>query len=303
MEVIMKKIVCMFAMFMLLWSLPAGAAPVFYDSFTRSGELVGTSPDTGGGAYFYVPSGFLYTQEKEGDGGRAYLEITSQHSGAFVNFSIRTNPTGLNYAYSPTFYMTATFNSSDLSHDYGGHLGVEVGINVRANDGDPLVREQQIGLGQSGWYGDLGDDPHTVAWGSGTQFGRRSLGDYTLGNTVTLAMKFEEEQMNTQAVQYYYAVYAAVVPSSGVEPTWTKIAEEGNRLYTYSVDYIGLTVGGRNGGINDPQTHSGYIDEIRIGKTWDDVMPISTSVPEPATMLLLSLGLIGLAGVRSRMTQ
>ncbi len=287
----MKKNVSLFAMCMLLWSLPAGAETVFYDSFTRSGELVGTTPDIGGGAYVYVPTIPGTEQVKEGDGGRAHLAITSEHSGTFNNFSIQTPVTGLNYSYSPVFYLTATFNTSDLTEQYGGHLGVEVGINVWGSGGTALVREQQIGLGQAGWYGDLGVAPHTVAWGSGTQFGRHSLGDYTLGDTVTLALKFEEKLMNLPTVQYSYEVFAGEVPLSGDEPTWTRIAVEANRLQGYSVDYIGLIVGGRDGGISDPQTHSGYIDEIRIGKTWADVQ----AVPVPGALWLLASVFPGLA--------
>jgi hypothetical protein len=256
-----RSLVCLLGVSMLLWCSTAMAAPVFYDSFTRSGELVGTSPDTGGGAYVYVPtlvpSGS--TTEKVGTGSNAYLSIASNNAGGnWNNFSIQTTTTGINYAYSPTFYMTATFNSSDLSSLYGGHLGVEVGINVKNDSGATLVREQQIGLGQSGWYGDLAANPHTVAWGSGTQFGRHSLGDYALGNTVTLALKFEEKPMNLPTLQYMYEVFAGVVSSSGAEPTWTKIAGESNRIYTYSVDYIGLIVGGIDGGPSVPAvTHSG----------------------------------------------
>ncbi|MCX5639079.1 MAG: PEP-CTERM sorting domain-containing protein [Planctomycetota bacterium] len=271
-------------MIMMLWSVPAGAGLFFYDSFTRSGELAGTSPDTGGGAYVYVPSGFGSTDTRVGTGDDAYMAVASEHSGAFVNFSVRTPVTGLNYSASPIFYMTATFNSSDLSKLYGGHLGVEVGIDVTKTGGGSLVREQQIGLGQSGWYGDLAEDPHTVAWGSSTAFGRFTLGDYTLGNTATLALKFEEKLMNLPTVQYYYEIFAGVVSLSGDEPIWTKIAAEANRPQGYSLDYIGLNVGGINHG--DLLTHSGYIDEIRLGTTWDDVQPI----PEPATLLLLGLG-------------
>jgi hypothetical protein len=294
--VLMKKAVWMFAACLLLWSLPAGASTVFYDSFTRTGELVGTSPDTGGGAYVYVPTLPGFRNVKEGTGGSAHLEMESNASGQFHNFSIRSAPTGLNYAYSPTFYMTATFNSSDLSERWGGHLGVEVGINVWDNDGTSRVRQQQIGLGQSGWYGDLAAAPHTVAWGSGTQFGRYSLGDYTLGDTVTLAMKFEEKPMNLQTLQYMYKVYAGVVSPSGAEPTWVEIAGESGRLFTYSVDYIGLIVGGIDGGVNNPQIHSGYIDEIRIGNTWADV----NAVPLPGAFWLLASGVGALAGWRVR---
>lgn len=286
-----KSLVCVFGMFMLLWCSSANADMIFYDSFTRSGELVGTSPDTGGGAYVYVPSGYIDT--KVGTGSRAYLAVQSQHSGSFINFSIRTTPTGLNYDYSSTFYLTATFNSSDLSQQYGGHLGVEVGVNVWKNGTkEDRILEQQIGLGQSNWYGDGGAAPHTVAWGSGSQFGRFSLGDYTLGSTVTLAMKIEEI---LSSGHYNFKAYAAVVPSSGLEPTWTEIAGESGKDYTYSVDYIGLTVAGINHG--DLITHSGYIDEIRIGKTWNDVTP----VPLPAAFWLLGSGLAGLGILRKRM--
>jgi hypothetical protein len=286
----MTPILRMFAVIMLLWSLPAAATLVFFDSFTRSGELVGTSPDIGGGAYVYAPTGFGSTDTKVGTGSSAYLAVQSQHSGAFVNFSIRTTPTGLNYAYSPTFYMAATFNSSDLSRLYGGHLGVEVGIDVYRMGGGSLVRQQQIGLGQNDWYGDSGDNPHTVAWGSGAQFGRHSLGGYTLGDTVTLALKFEEKLV---AGQYSYEVFAGAVPLSGAEPAWTSIAVEGGKPEGYSVTYIGLNVGGINHG--HPITHSGYIDDIRIGKTWADV----AAIPEPETYALMLVGL-GLTFLRWR---
>jgi hypothetical protein len=299
----MKKcLVCLLGIAMFLWCSSAMAAPIFYDSFTRTGELVGTSPDTGtgGATYVYFPTLVPTdsTTEKVGTGSNAYLRITSDNAGGnWNNFSIRTVPTGINYAYSPTFYMTATFKSSDLSSQYGGHLGVEVGIDVKNSSGASLVRQQQIGLGQSGWYGDLAADPHTVAWGSGTSFGRHSLGDYALGSTVTLALKFEEKLMNLPTPQYMYEVFAGVVQSPGVEPTWTKIAGESNKSYTYSVDYIGLIVGGIDGGPGVPAvTHSGYIDEIRIGKTWNDVTP----VPVPAAFWLLGAGIACLAGVRRR---
>jgi hypothetical protein len=287
----METKVCISAMAMLLCCMPAVAETLFYDSFTRSGNLEGTSPDMGGGAYVYVPSGFGSNDTAVATGGNAYMAVESKHSGAFVNFSVRTPVTGINYATAPVFYMTATFNSSDLSKLYGGHLGVEVGIDVTKTGGDSMVREQQIGLGQSGWYGDLAEDPHTVSWGSGTQFGRFSLGDYTLGNTTMLALKFEEKLMNTSTVQYYYEIFAGVVSPSGDEPVWTKIAAEANRPAGYSLDYIGLNVGGINHG--DWLTHSGYIDEIRVGTTWDDV-----NIPEPATILLVGAGIVGLARTR-----
>jgi hypothetical protein len=287
----MKSTVCLSAIVMLLCSMPAGAETLFYDSFTRGGNIEGSTPDTGGGAYYYVPSGFSSNDTAVATGGNAYLAVESKHSGAFVNFSMRTPVTGINYATAPVFYMTATFNSSDLSKLYGGHLGVEVGIDVTKTGDGSLVREQQIGLGQSGWYGDLAEDPHTVAWGSSTQFGRYTLGDYTLGNTTMLALKFEEKLMNSSTVQYYYEIFAGVVSSSGDEPVWTKIAAEANRPGGYSLDYIGLNVGGINHG--DWLTHSGYIDEIRVGTTWDDV-----NIPEPATILLFGAGIAGLARTR-----
>jgi hypothetical protein len=287
----MKSTVCLSAILVLLGSIPAGAETLFYDSFTRSGELVGTTPDMGGGAYYFDTVWTDATSVKQGTGGSAYLAVTSKHSGAFVNFSVRTPVTGINYTTAPIFYMTATFNSTDMFESYTGHLGVELGIDVTKADGNPLVREQQIGLGRAGWYGDLAADTHTVAWGSSTQFGRFNLGDYTLGNTAMLALKFEEKLMNTSTVQYYYEIFAGVVSSSGDEPVWTKIAIEANRPGGYSLDYIGLNVGGTNHG--DPFTHSGYIDEIRVGTTWDDV-----NVPEPATLLLLGAGMAGLARTR-----
>ncbi len=293
----MKKSLLLSTLVILPFSTAAAGATTlaFYDSFTRSGNLEGSVPDLGGGAYFKVPSGFGSTETAVATGGNAYMEVTSDHSGAFVNFSVRTPVTGLNYVYSPSFYMTATFNASDLSKLYGGHLGVEVGIDVSKSGGGSLVREQQIGLGQSGWYGDLAAEPHTVAWGSGTAFGRHSLGGYTLGNTVTLALKFEEKAMNLPTLQYSYEVFAGVV-SSSAEPTWTKIAVEANRPEGYTVEYIGLNVGGIDHG--DPIVHSGHIDEIRIGKTWNDVSPVPE--PESYAMLLAGLGAIGFAARRQR---
>jgi hypothetical protein len=285
---------CVLGIPLLLWCSSVQAVPIFHDSFTRTGELVGTAPDTGGGAYVYG-SGSLpgITQVKEGTGGNAHLVITSNHSGSFNFFEIQSTPIGLNYAYSPTLYMTATFSSSDLSSQYTSHLGVEVGVNVRKNGtGEDLVREQQIGLGQSGWYGDLAADPHTVAWGNGMSSSKFALSGYTLGDTVTLAMKIEEQFISS----YTFKAYAAVVPLSGDEPAWTQIAGEAGKEYAYSVDYIGLTVGGTDGGVSNPQTHSGYIDEIRIGKTWSDVAPI----PEPTIVWLLGPALLGLLDRRRK---
>jgi hypothetical protein len=297
-ETLMKKIVWMSTLLILIWIVQAGAATVFYDSFTRSGELVGTTPDWGGGAYVYVPTLPGNDQVKEGTGNSAHLEITADAaSGSFNNFSIRTALTGLNYAYSPFFYMTATFNSSAMPAGYTGHLGVEVGVNVWNSVGNSLVRQQQIGLGRSGWYGDLGADTHTVAWGSGTSFGRHSLGGYNLGDTVTLALKFVETPMNLSGpTQYFWEAFAGEVPLSGAEPTWIKIAGEANKHYTYEVDYIGLIIGNTDGGPSRPVTTSGYIDEIRIGKTWADVQ----AVPIPGAVWLLGSGLIGLAGLPRR---
>ncbi len=63
------------------------------------------------GLYYYVPSAFDSTDTRVGTGGSAYMAVASQHSGAFVNLSVRTPVTGLDYSVSPVFYMTATFNS------------------------------------------------------------------------------------------------------------------------------------------------------------------------------------------------
>lgn len=246
----------------------------------------------------YVPTLPGNTQIKEGTGDSAHLEITANDaSGSFNNFSIRTALTGLNYAYSPSFYITTTFNSAVMPAGYTGHLGIEVGINVWDSTGNSLVRQQQIGLGRSGWYGDRGADTHTIAWGSGTAFGRYSLGDYTLGETVTMAMKFVEKPMNLPGpTQYFWEVFAGEIPLSGDEPTWVKIAGEANKLYTYEVDYIGLIIGNTDGGPSKPVTTSGYIDEIRIGKTWADVQ----AVPIPGAIWFMGSGLIGLIGLGKR---
>ena len=189
-----------------------------------------------------------------------------------------------------TVYMSALFKAGadDLLINTS-KLYVELSVQK----GSGGSRYQQMGIYRND------DDELAIYTNSTGDFtgNLNNLGLYTADETIQLVMKINVFKLDADSDRIL--TYFALNPSVGVEPTWTVVGggsqsdnNAGFLFYEFSVAAAKPS--------NDGAVAQGWIDEIRIGRTYDDVV-VAAAVPEPGTILLVGTGLLGgLSWLRKR---
>jgi hypothetical protein len=182
------------------------------------------------------------------------------------------DPDCVNFSYSdtPVFYASAMFKVDGVGD---GQLQTGSDISVRIPVGVPGNLK----------FGIMNNAGALQAYVIGE--GRNLVSvPYTAGTTVQIAIKY----VSTFTGGYHQDQYfLAVDPLVGVEPTWLGTGKMTNVASGYATTQVQLLSNHTNG--TGGRDACGWIDEVRVGSTYADVV-----TPEPATILLLGLGVVGL---------
>lgn len=260
----------------LMLAVPAGAAIIAEESFTDSGMT------NWGSAAEYTSEGLSFPSLASA-GGAANIAVGPQ-SGQVVDESAFNNTdfaaaSGVEPVYASALLKVA--GSEDISA--GGGV-----VSARFHMTSTSSNDRTVSLG----IADDGDgNPYLYAEGNA---GKVNLGAYNYGETALLVADFNNIVYgNWQNPE----VEAAVLADVGDTPAWQTVTFGGNTTDLTGIDAVSLYAQAYDyGGWNDQKFASGTGDEIRLGESYEDVLPI----PEPATLSLMALS--GLALVIRRRT-
>jgi len=265
----------------IVFSGTATATLLFSDSFTgTAGNTIttydsGYVKDAGAGGTAKIDSPGLAVAGKYDAGNSLYLSQVGDgpfsYTHAFANTAVTT-------LYGSVYLKPNNIPSTTSSNMYG--LFVDAPVTKTGGAGNE--RSARFGIqnhaGTLRIFGAVENASQTINYLA-----------YEAGSTAQLVWKYEWHSLSSD----YVTISFALNPDVGSEPgAWTPVG---------NTDLNGST--GHNGWHMDKvrvETNldlaSGWIDEIRIGTTYDDV--VKPAVPIPAAVWLLGSGLIGLLGFR-----
>jgi hypothetical protein len=268
-----------FASIGLLFAGPASATLLFSDSFTGTdGQSLtaydaGYVKDSGPGGTAKIDEPGLTVAGKYAAGNSLYMNQTASGNFSYTHGFTQTTVS--------TIYASAFFKADNIPLSYAGSYGLFVDVPVYKNPGDDQD-ERDIKFG-------IRNNDHVLTlYGVAENGGFKDLANISTGIAYQLVWKIVADPTPNKL-----KLYAAVNPEAGVEPTWTIINAPGDSLQTdWYVKNVKVqeTINGA----------SGWIDEIRIGTTYDDVVKSTAPVPIPGAILLFAPGLAGIAILRRR---
>jgi hypothetical protein len=267
----------------------AGAGTIFVEHFagtdgtalpTYDSDYIATNNPVIAGKKAEIDSPGLTVSGKLSSGNSLYIGVPDSGSPALIyEFTNDNDLINQNPGDSSVYYASAFFKLDQFGTDTRAAIYVELPFY---REGTGTVREVEFGLYRQA---PLEGGGLTVAatyefnWNAPA---RKDLGVYTEGSTVQVVLKAELQ--GNSSLNYY----AAVDPSVGSEPAWTLIAQTETNAAGWNLDAVSVAAYAPN------NASFGWIDEVRVGTTYDDVVV----APEPATLSLLALG--GLALIRRR---
>jgi hypothetical protein len=269
----------------------AGAGTIFVEHFAGTDGTALTTYDSdyvmtanGGnlaGRKAEIDSPGLTVSGKLSSGNSLYIGVPDSGSPVLTyKFTNDNDLTNQNPGDSSVYYASALFKVDQFGTDTSAALYVELPFYREGGAG--TVREVEFGLFLQTPINGGGLRVMAAKEQNWVDFA-----DYTAGSTVQVVLK---TVVGLSGSNPFLAYYAAVDPLVGVEPTWQFIAQTETNAAGWNLDAVSVAAYAPN------NASFGWIDEVRVGTTYDDVVV----APEPATLALLALGGMGLLARRKK---
>jgi hypothetical protein len=248
---------------------PAGAQVLFQDGFNYTvGGNLGDNAPWGGGSTpdLAIGSGNL-TYPGLADLGGNDLVLTSGVNIADTNI-FSTTP--LN---SGTLYFSFLIEATSLPTAQYNTIGL-----------DPLSGKPNPGATFAIYTGPTGG-----GWGVGLAINQGGQTTVAFPSVLSLNQPYLVVGVYNFALAPTFSIYVDPVPG-GTQPTTGGVTETSKMVKTIA------TI--QNIGLLSPSTASGgnyVLDNVMIGQSWASVTPAATPTPEPSTLALSAMGLLGLA--------